>query len=237
MTSTAWAAVSPTPWGTLLQYVRTGEPAYHEVFGAPFWEDLNANPEIGASFDALMGPAGHGTPDPDVLLDGDWNSVRTVVDVGGGTGTLLAEILRAHPHVRGILIDFPRTVARWQEVFEMAGVAERVQPRGQSFFDPLPSGGDLYLLMKIINDWPDAEAIAILTRCAEAARPAGRIVVDGGVSPVASPSHLIPEMVLVGGKQRGLAQFRELARAAGLEISRADKNASGRYLVECRPRA
>src|SRR5262249_50287980 len=52
-------------WGTLLTYVRTGAPAYHELFGLPFWEDLAAHPDLAASFDALMGPAGHGTPNPD----------------------------------------------------------------------------------------------------------------------------------------------------------------------------
>ena len=69
-----------------------------------------------------MGPAGHGTPDPEVLVAGGWDSVRTVVDVGGGTGALLAEILRARPGVRGILVDLPRTVARSAEIFAAAGV-------------------------------------------------------------------------------------------------------------------
>ena len=74
------------------------EPAYREAFGRGFWDDLDAHPDIAASFDALMGPAGHGLPDSQVLVDpADWDSVRTVVDVGGGTGALLAEVLRARP--------------------------------------------------------------------------------------------------------------------------------------------
>src|SRR5262249_39582059 len=113
-------------WGSLLHAVRTGAPAYHTVFGRPFWEDLQAHPDIAANFDALMGPAGHGTPDPDVLVSGGWDSVRTVVDVGGGTGALLAAVLRARPTVRGILVDLPTTVARSGAVFQAAGVAERV---------------------------------------------------------------------------------------------------------------
>ena len=64
-----------------------------------------------------MGPAGHGTPDPEVLIAGDWESVGSVVDVGGGTGSLLAEILRARPTVRGTLVDLPSTVARSGETF------------------------------------------------------------------------------------------------------------------------
>jgi hypothetical protein len=125
-------------WSTVLTAVRTGAPAYHEVFGLPFWEDLDAHPDVAASFDALMGPDGHGTPDPEILVTADWESVRTIVDVGGGTGTLLAEILRSHPEIRGMLVDFPRTVARGQEVFRAAGVGRRVTTVGQSFFDPFP---------------------------------------------------------------------------------------------------
>lgn len=121
-------------WRTLLSAVRTGEPAYREAFGREFWEDLDANPEIAASFDALMGPAGHGAPDPQVLLNpDDWEQVRTVVDVGGGTGALLAEVLRSRPGVLGTLVDLPRTVARSGEVFQAAGVADRVTTVAQNF--------------------------------------------------------------------------------------------------------
>lgn len=222
-------------WGTLLTAVKTGKPAYQDIFGMPFWEDLDAHPDIAASFDALMGPAGHGIRDPEVLLNGDWESVRTVVDVGGGTGSLLAEILRAHPEVRGTLVDLPRTVAHSDEIFRSAGVAERAETVGQSFFDPLPPGKDLYLLHSVLNDWPDPESRAILSRCAEAARPNGRVVVIGGVSPDGSADGLSPEMVLVGGKDRGVTEFRELAREAGLEVRATGKQPSGRFVVECYP--
>ena len=159
-------------WGTLLAAVETGRPAYHQAFGLTFWEDLDAHPDLAADFDRGMGPAGHGTPDPRVLFrPSDWSSVRTVVDVGGGTGSLLAEVLRTQPHVRGTLVDLPRTVAGSRELFEAAGVTDRAHTAGQSFFDPLPPGQDLYLLKSILGDWPDHAAAAILKRCAEAASP------------------------------------------------------------------
>lgn len=221
-------------WGTLIKAVRTGKPAYHELFGRPYWEDLDAHPEIAADFDALMGPAGHGKPDPEILPGGNWDSVRTVVDVGGGTGALLAEILRAHPDVNGILVDFPKTVERAAETFAAAGVADRVEIIGQSFFDPLPAGADLYVLSKVLNDWPDRETVAILKRCAEAARPADRIVISGGVLPDDAPASLSIEAVLVGGKTNTLAEFRELAREAGLKVVAAGRLPSGRFVVECR---
>jgi 2,7-dihydroxy-5-methyl-1-naphthoate 7-O-methyltransferase len=222
-------------WGTLLTAVRTGKPAYHERFGLPFWEDLQAHPDIAASFDALMGPAGHGTPDPEVLLTGDWEEIKTVMDVGGGTGALLAEILRAHPQIQGILVDFPATVARAEALLQAAGVRERVRTVGQSFFDPLPAGADLYLLKSILHDWPDREAQLILSRCAEAARPGGRIVILGGVLPEDSVPSLTLELVLLGGKDRTLTEFRELAHQAGLKVQTAERLPSGRFAIECRP--
>ena len=100
-------------WNRLLTAVRTGRPAYHEVFGRPFWDDLQAHPEIAERFDALMGPAGPRHARPGGAAVGLTGSASgTVVDVGGGTGTLLAEVLRAHPAVRGTLVDQPATVAR-----------------------------------------------------------------------------------------------------------------------------
>jgi SAM-dependent methyltransferase len=223
-------------WSTLLPAVRTGRPAYHEVFGRPWWEDLDAHPEIAASFDALMGPAGHGTPDPEVLLDpAEWAEIRTVVDVGGGTGALLAEVLRARPHVTGTLVDLPRTVARSAEMFQAAGVTDRVTAVAQSFFDPLPTGRDLYLMKNVLADWPDDEARALLRRCAEAACPSGRVVLLGGVTPEEKASPELLMLVLVGGKSRTLPQFRALAGEAGLTVHASGQAASGRYIVECRP--
>lgn len=222
-------------WGTLLTYVRTGKPAYEPLFGLPFFEDLDAHPEVGASFDTLIGPPGHGTPEPEFQITGGWGSVRSVVDVGGGTGAMLAEILRKRPELRGTLVDLPRPVATSEETFRAAGVIDRVTMVGQSFFDPLPPGADLYLLKGVVNDWPDREATAILRRCAEAARPAGRVVVLGGVSPDGASRGLLIEMVLLGGKQRSVTEFRELAREAGLEVLAAERQPSGRFVVECRP--
>jgi SAM-dependent methyltransferase len=224
-------------WGTLLSAVRTGKPAYHEVFGRGFWEDLDANPAVAASFDALMGLAGHGVPDWQVLVDpAGWESIRTVVDVGGGTGALLAEILRARPEVRGTLVDVLRVVSRSGEVFEAAGVANRATAVAQSFFDLLPPGADLYILKSVLGDWPDREATAILRRCAEAARPSGRVIVFTGAGPGDEASPELLMMVLVGGRGRTLDEFRAMAGEAGLDVTAVGRQASGRAIAECRPK-
>ena len=227
-------------WGTLLDYVRTGRPAYEKVFGLPFWQDLDAHPAIAAEFDQLMGPAGHGIPDFDIELTGGWDEIRTVADVGGGTGSMLACLLRRHPITRGILVDLPGTVARAAAVIEDSGVADRVTLAGQSFFDPLPPA-DLYVLRKVLNDWPDDPTVAILRRCAEAARPdtparpAGTIVILGGVAPDDAPRSLGIDMLVAGGKTNTLTEFANLAVQAGLDIAAAADQPSGNFVVECRP--
>ena len=211
-------------WETIPEYVRTGRPAYAGKFGRPFWDDLAAHEDLAREFDDLIGPGGHPTPDPDFALSMD--EIATVVDVGGGIGTLLTEVVRAFPHVRATLVDLAGTVARAQGPFETVG---------QSFFDPLPAGADVYLLKSVLADWPDREATAILERCADAARPSGRVVLLNGVSPD-EPGGPYPDLlmlVLVGGKQRSLSEFRELAHAAGLAVHAAERQASGRFIVEC----
>jgi hypothetical protein len=213
-------------WSHLLEAVQTGRPVHERVFGRPFWDDLDANPNVAASFDELMGPAGHGVPDPEILLSGDWSSVRTVVDVGGGTGALLASVLRAHPTVHGILVDLPRTIDR----ADLSG--DRVTLCAQSFFDPLPTGGDVYVLKNVLADWPDAEAERLLRRCAETG---GRVVVLGGVSPSGTAGAELLMLVLVGGKSRSLFELETLAARAGLKLDRAGALPSGRYSVELLP--
>ncbi|HYB18210.1 MAG TPA: methyltransferase [Streptosporangiaceae bacterium] len=222
-------------WGTVLEYVRTGQPAYQNVFGRPFWEDLAAHPGIAADFDALMGPAGHGVPDFDIELAGGWDPIRTIVDVGGGTGAMLASLLRRHPGVRGTLVDLPGTVARAHGIIADSAVISRINLAGQSFFDPLPAGADVYLLKSVLNDWPDEPTVAILSRCAEAARPDGRVVILGGVAPDEAPRYLAIDMLVAGGKTSTLTQFRGLAQRAGLEVAAAGEQSSGRFVVECRP--
>lgn len=222
-------------WGTLLEFVRTGSPGYATLFGLPFWDDLDAHPDLAASFDEIIGPAGHGPFEPRFDLEGGWDGVSWVVDVGGGTGAMLAALLRLRPGLRGTLLDLPRTVARAGAILDAAGVADRVELAPQSFFDPLPCRADLYLLRGVLNDWSDHEAGAILRRCAEAAWPTGRVVVLKSVRPDDEPARLGMETLLAGGRNRTISEFRQLAAEAGLRVAGAGAQASGYFVVECRP--
>jgi len=145
------------------------------------------------------------------------------------------DALRRHPHARGILVDLPGTVARASQIIESFGTGGRMAVEGQSFFDPLPAGADLYLLKSVLNDWPDEPTVAILRRCAEAGLPTAAIAILGGVSADEAPRSLGIDMLVAGGKTSTLTQFTQLARQAGLDVIAARTQASGRFVVECRP--
>jgi 2,7-dihydroxy-5-methyl-1-naphthoate 7-O-methyltransferase len=214
-------------WAGLVDLVRTGRPGYERLFGRTFWDDLTEHRHLGESFDALMS-AGHGDPDHVPPLAGGWTAVRAVVDVGGGLGHVLANLLAAHPHLRGTLVDLPATAERARATLNAGGVADRVTIVGQSFFERLPPGGDVYLLRSVLNDWPDEEAQRILARCAEAAGPGGRILVAGGIRPDDAPPRIEIDKLVTGGRDRPLREFRAMAEAVGADIAATHVGA-----VEC----
>ena len=193
--------------------MRTGRPAYAERFGRPFWDDLAAHPDLAREFDDLIGPGGHPTPDPEFELPTAGTSIATVVDVGGGTGDAARrDPPRPPAPATATLVDLPGTVARAAGPFATVG---------QSFFDPLPAGADLYILRSVLNDWPDEETDAILRqRRARRWAPRSRLIVSGGVAPDDAPRRLTIEMVLLGGRTDSLAAFSERAARAGLEVVR-----------------
>jgi hypothetical protein len=219
----------------LAHTVRTGEPAWEQVFGQPFWAYLDANPAISASFDATMAlDAGNAA----VAAGYDWTTVREVADIGGGTGTLIAEVLRRNPGLRGMLADLPETAARAREYLAGLGLADRCQVVGQSFFDPLPAGADVYMLSRVIHDWDDAAASAILHRCAEAAGSNGRVLVieshGTGGDPAGFAEMNLRMLVLAGGRERTIEDYSALAASAGLQVTAVRDITDRHVIIECR---
>ena len=201
----------------LLHTVRTGEPAYPRRFGRPYWDDLSADAALFASFDALMG--GRLAEDAPVVAEAyPWGGLGSVVDVGGGDGTLLLAILRAHPALRGTVVDLAGPTARAEQAIASAGVGERASAVIGSFFDELPAGAGGYLLSGVLHDWDDEPAGRILRRCADAAGDAGRVlVVDHFGGPVDTEGDL-RMLAYVRGRERTLDRLAELAAPVGLHL-------------------
>ncbi|MBQ1041750.1 methyltransferase [Micromonospora sp. C32] len=222
-------------WAGLPHAIRTGGPGYREVHGRDFWADLDAHPDHRAYFDALMLSQQRFTA-PEVAALYPWHEARHVVDVGGGAGGLLREVLGAHPHLRGTLVDRAEPVATAAATFAECGLAGRAETVIGDFFAPLPPGADVYVVSRALTDWSDAHAAAILRRCAEAAGAAGRVLVIEVLPTVPHVPHLSPYdlrmLVLVGGRERGVPEYAGLAAAAGLSPRRTYHGADGLTLME-----
>jgi SAM-dependent methyltransferase len=160
-------------FGGLLDTVRTGRPAFTGQFGQPFYEYLSGNPGLAASFNAAMSAAPEPLPPAAGLFDG----ARTIVDVGGGDGGLLAEALARRPEARGVLVELPGAAAQARERLAEAGVLDRVQIAAGSFFDHVPADGDLYVLRRVLHNWNDEDACRLLNRVRAAMHDGARLLV------------------------------------------------------------
>jgi SAM-dependent methyltransferase len=218
----------------LLHSVTTGEAGYARRYGLDFWADLAGHPPLRESFERQMA---HRLRDqlPQLAAGYDWGRFVTIVDVGGGRGELLAAILAAHPGTRGRLVDLEPTAAEAARTFDAHRLGDRAEAVAGSFFDPLPAGAGAYLLSDILHDWDDEHAHRILARCAEAARPDGRILV---VEPVggrrAGTDMDLAMLVIFGGRERRVEEFRGLAAAHGLVLDAVTDVSDGRSLLEFR---
>lgn len=211
-------------WGDLLHMVRTGEPAFEHIFGMPYFAYLTGYPEAAAVFNSHMAGETRLTAEA-VAQDYDFSGVQTVVDVGGGRGALLIDILRMHPHLRGILIDQPPVVVEAAQFIEAAGVAARCETVGGDFFSAVPAGGDCYILKSILHDWDDESALRILRTCRRAMPPKSRLLVVEALIPPGNATGMgksldIIMLALVHGRERTELEYRDLLGQAGFRPGR-----------------
>jgi 2,7-dihydroxy-5-methyl-1-naphthoate 7-O-methyltransferase len=218
----------------LLHSVRTGKATYPHRYGQDFWADLADHPALRTSFDRQMTHRFHDRI-PRIAAGVDWSRFATIVDVGGGQGSLLAAILAAHPRPHGHLVDLDRTAGDARATFTAHGLDQRTTVTAGSFFDPLPAGADAYVLFDILHDWDDEHAHRILDRCAAAARPAGRVLVIEGVAGLLADSEsALTMLVIFGGRERTLDEFRALAAPHGLALHGVTELTDQRCLLDFR---
>jgi hypothetical protein len=201
--------------------LKTGQPAFNAAFGTDFFSYLGAHPEIGDLFDSYMAQA---SAPENAVLAAAFPFTGTVVDVGGGRGGLMAAILAAHPTVRGVLYEQPHVLADANRLFVRAH-GQRCTLRAGDFFTAVPTGGDVYVLKRILHDWPDDKALAILNACRAAMGPSSRLlVIDAVIAPGDAPDPNkaldVGIMALLEGRERTEEDFRRLLTTAGLGLVR-----------------
>jgi O-methyltransferase domain/Dimerisation domain len=223
------------PSGELDRTIRTGQPAFEHIYGAPFFKHLADHQDDAAVFNAAMSsmPGWLAT-----LVEAyDFSRFERIVDVGGGHGALITAILSANPHLRGVLHDLPGVVAGAAAPREGA-IADRCEIVGGDFFESVPAGADAYLLKGIIHDWNDEAAAKILANCRRAIRSNGTLLLlDTVLTPSSDPAQAVMDllmMVLTGGRERTESEFRSLLEQANFSLTQVIST-GGESIIEARP--
>ncbi|MFL5343381.1 MAG: methyltransferase [Hyalangium sp.] len=223
----------------ILSSVRTGQPTTEGMGGQSLYSFLGQNPEQEQLFDQAM--TSFSSVEHEAIRQAwDFTTSGTLVDVGGGRGHLLAELLGAHPGLRGILFDRPSVVAGARDAIRERGLDGRCERVGGDFFESVPSGGDAYLIKYVLHNWDDARVSAILQSCRRAMKPSARLLlVEQLVQPGNAPDPVrlldVEMLVLVGGRERTEEEFRGLLAASGFSLVRVVNTRLPLSIVEAAP--
>jgi hypothetical protein len=215
----------------LADAVRSGGTPFEIVHGQPFFDFLAAAPERLAAFQASM--ADRSAREADAVVAGhDFSGFTSVVDVGGGTGTLLRAVRGRAPQADLTLFDLPGVVARSPDLRSVGG----------DFFTAVPGGADAYLLSRILHDWDDGDALRVLRACRAAMRPDSVLLVVEAVLPeraVDDPAAVrmdVSVLLLLHGRERSTTEFAALFAAADLDLTADVLTPAGVHVLEARPR-
>jgi len=219
-----WGGDAFRAWADVLHTVRTGEPALRHQTGLSYAEYLAAHPEQNAAF---LDTLATGMLPPAAVEWFDFSRSRLVVDVGGRSGIHVAAALQANPAARGVLLDRPAGLRQAPGLLAALGVADRCEIVEGSYFDGVPTGGDTYLLGRVLCDWDDPDALRVLDAVRKAMEPDGRLLVLDPVLPAAGPGRLpglfadLHMLVVTGGRSRAEDELVELLARGGFEVSRS----------------
>jgi hypothetical protein len=225
-------------WGELMHSLRTGEPTVESVLGMPIFEYFEAHPDDAAVFDRSQAQGGlalHAA----VATSCDFDAIDTIVDLGGGNGSLVAAILKRHPDIRAVIFDLPHVIERARAAAQPSS-STRCEYVGGSFFDSVPPGADAYLLSRALHDWDDDDAVTILTNCRRAMRGDARLLVIERLVPPGNEPHDskfmdLNMLVMTGGRERTEHEYRALFERSGLRLDRIIDTGSAVSVLEVIP--
>ncbi len=223
-------------WDHLVYSVQTGKTGFEKAQGMPLFNYLAKHPEDASLFNETM--AGfHSQEPPAVAAAYDFSTFKTIVDIGGGTGSLLAAILTRCAGPRGVLFDLPHVVAEAPALLKAKGVNDRVTIEAGDFFKTVPAGGDAYVLSHIIHDWDEDQCLTILRHIRKVINSGGRLLIAEMVLPAGDTPHpgkMLDMAMLVwpGGQERTLAEYDHLLSKGGFHLTRVVPTASAVNVVE-----
>jgi hypothetical protein len=227
-------------WGELGTALTGGVP-HEAAWNMGRFDYLRRHPGTARLFDAFMAAF------PDhrheaIAASYDFSQLRRIVDVGGGNGETLRHVLRRNPGARGLVFDRPDVV---EAIRPDALLDGRIAVEGGSFLERVPEGADLYLLVRVLHDWPDEDCVRILKNCRQAMAADARLLIAEQLlepDPLRgrATSYLIDIQMMAmfgGGRERSAKEFEQLLSAAGIRLLRVIPTATAVCLVEARAEA
>jgi hypothetical protein len=226
-------------WDHLVYSVQTGKTGFEKAQGMPFFDYFVRHPEAASLFNETM-VGFHGQEPPAVAAAYDFSTFKTIVDIGGGTGNLLAAILTRYAEPHGVLFDLPHVVAEAPALLKAKGVSDRVTIEAGDFFKTAPAGGDAYMLSHIIHDWDEDQCLTILRRVRKVMNSAGRLLIAEMVLPEGDTPHpgkMLDMAMLVwpGGQERTQTEYDHLLSKGGFHLTRVVPTDSAVNVVEAVP--
>jgi hypothetical protein len=226
-------------WDGLDHSIRTGEAGAVKVFGEPMFDYIGRNPELGPFFDAGM-TAFHGHEAQAMLDAYDFSEVRTLADIGGGNGLLIAAVLQRYPQMRGMLFDLGHVSGRARSGLKALGLEQRCTVVDGNFFEAIPSGADAYLMRHIIHDWTDEESVQILRNCRKVMPVHGRVLLVEFIVSAANQASLAKDVDMMmlafpGGMERTPEEYAALFEQSGFRLAKITPTTSAVSVVEGRP--
>ena len=226
-------------WEEIVYSLQTGKTGFEKVWGMGAFDYLAQHPAEASLFSETM-VGFHGSEPPTVAEAYDFSSLKTVADIGGASGNMLAAILTRHPSVRGVLYDLPHVVRDAPTLLKARGVDDRVTIESGSFFERVPSGADAYIMSHIIHDWSEEQCLTILGNCRKAMRPDSRLLIVETVIPEDNSPHQgkiqdLVMLVIPGGQERTEAEYDSLLTKGGFKLRRVIPTASVVSIVEAIP--
>jgi hypothetical protein len=223
-------------WGGLAKTVATGITAQKLIYGKELFEHLDEHPDEAAVFNRAM-TANTVRSIPSILDAYDFSDIKTLVDVGGGAGMLLAKILKAYPQMNGILFELQSVAETAGATFSKEGVTDRVNITAGDFFKQSPPSADAYILKFIIHDWDEEAAIIILKNIASAMHKNSKLLILESVMPEGNEPSLtklrdLQMMLLPGGKERTEKEYHQLLSMAGLKLIKIHPTKSFLDIIE-----
>jgi hypothetical protein len=228
-------------WSRLSGQLDTGRPGFELAYDMTLWQYLGQHPEAGTIFNGAMNSFSEALSDQVALSYPEFAQSGVVADLGGGTGTYLGAILRAYPSIgHGVLVDLAPVVEQARVRPELVDLLrdDRLRLHGGDFFESVPSGVDTYVVKQVMHSWDDANVIRLLRQC-RVASPAARFVAaefvrDDKTSRFVKNFDLVMS-VTMNGNVRSQAQYAEVFRAGGYQLTRVVPTDTAFSLVEALP--